>query len=395
VETTAGSRILAGFVPPYQATLAAKLQGAGAAVVGKTNLTEFGMSFDMEDALCGRTQNPWRPGTTPGGAAGGAAAAVAAGQAAAAVAADTGGDVRIPASYCGLVGFTPTYGRISRYGVIQHAPSLTQVGLLARKVRDIALLLQVLAGEDPQDHTSLPGTLPDLLAEVGEPQPLRIGIAPGAYKSWAEGEVYQTLERLWQETAAQLGWQLVEVDLPWLDLAQIARRLIAAAESSSTLGRYDGVRYGYRAKDAQDMRELFSRTRAEGFGQVVKGEILLGTYILGDKDHYEAYYLQALRARKLVYKSWQGLWQEVDLLLTPTTPELAGRGKTPPEIFTGPSNLAGLPAISLPCGLVDGLPVGVQLIAPAGEEGRLLRAADALEKMIDFASSRNGGGQGA
>lgn len=395
VETTAGSRILAGFVPPYQATLAAKLQGAGAAVVGKTNLTEFGMSFDMEDALCGRTQNPWRPGTTPGGAAGGAAAAVAAGQAAAAVAADTGGDVRIPASYCGLVGFTPTYGRISRYGVIQHAPSLTQVGLLARKVRDIALLLQVLAGEDPQDHTSLPGTLPDLLAEVGEPQPLRIGIAPGAYKSWAEGEVYETLERLWQETAAQLGWQLVEVDLPWLDLAQIARRLIAAAESSSTLGRYDGVRYGYRAKDAQDMRELFSRTRAEGFGQVVKGEILLGTYILGDKDHYEAYYLQALRARKLVYKSWQGLWQEVDLLLTPTTPELAGRGKTPPEIFTGPSNLAGLPAISLPCGLVDGLPVGVQLIAPAGEEGRLLRAADALEKMIDFASSRNGGGQGA
>ena len=231
----------------------------------------------------------------------------------------------IPASYCGPVGFTPTYGRISRYGDPSTLP-LTRWGL-ARKVRDIALLLQVLAGEDPQDHTSLPGTLPDLLAEVGEPQPLRIGIAPGAYKSWAEGEVYETLERLWQETAAQLGWQLVEVDLPWLDLAQIARRLIAAVESSSTLGRYDGVRYGYRAKDAQDMRELFSRTRAEGFGQVVKGEILLGTYILGDKDHYEAYYLRPLRARKLVYKSWQGLWQEVDLLLTPTTPRACGKGE--------------------------------------------------------------------
>ncbi|NLM94855.1 MAG: Asp-tRNA(Asn)/Glu-tRNA(Gln) amidotransferase subunit GatA [Firmicutes bacterium] len=395
VETTAGSRILTGFVPPYQAALVGKLQGAGAALVGKTNLTEFGMSFDMDDAVFQRTQNPWRPGTNPGGAAGGAAAAVAAGQAAAAVAADTGGDVRIPASFCGLVGFVPTYGRVSRYGVIQHAPSLTQVGLLARQVGDIALLLEVLAGEDPQDATTLPGTLSDLLAQAVEPKPLRIGIAPDIYRSFAGGDVCQAAANVWQRAAEELGWELVEVDLPWLELAQIARRLIAAAESSSTLARYDGVRYGYRAEDAQDMRELFSRTRAEGFGEVVKGEMLLGTYILGDKAHYEAYYLQALRARSVVSKSLQDLWGEVDFVLTPTTPELPGKRQAPPEIFTGPSNLAGLPAISLPCGLVDGLPVGVQLVAPAGEEGRLLRAAHVLERMIGFASSRNGGGQGA
>lgn len=395
VETTAGSRILSGFVPPYQATLVGKLEGAGAAVVGKTNLTEFGLSFAMEDALFQRTQNPWRSGTTPGGAAGGAAAAVAAGQAPAAVASDTGGDVRIPASFCGVVGFTPTYGRISRYGVIQHAPSLTQVGLLAQRVRDIALLLKVLAGEDPQDATTLPGELPDFLEKPGEAGSWRIGIAPEAYRSCAGGDVYQATEELWQRAAEELGWQLVEVDMSWLDLAQVARRLIAAAESSSSLGRYDGVRYGYRAKDAQDMRELFSRTRAEGFGEGVKGEMLLGTYILSDQAHYEAYYLQALRARNLVYKSIKDLWQQVDLILTPTTPRPAGEGETPLEIFTGPSNLGGLPAISLPCRLVGGLPVGVQLIAPAGEEGCLLRAAHVLEKMIGFASSRNGGGQRA
>jgi aspartyl-tRNA(Asn)/glutamyl-tRNA(Gln) amidotransferase subunit A len=388
---TCASRILEGFVSPYQGTAVAKLQAAGAVIVGRTNMDEFAMGSSSEHSVYGAVRNPWDPARTPGGSSGGSAAAVAAGIVPIAFGTDTGGSIRQPASMCGVVGLKPTYGRVSRYGLVAFASSLDQIGPLARSAADCALALEAVAGHDPADSTSLPEPVPHYSeALTGDVSGLVIGV-PREY--FAEGADPEVIERV-RDAIAELeraGAKTREVSLPHAAHAIATYYLIATAEASSNLARYDGVKYGRRAV-ARSLGEMYRRTRSEGFGAEVKRRILLGTYVLS-AGYYDAYYRKAMQVRTLLRRDFEQAFAGCDVLATPTAPEVAfriGEKADDPvkmylsDVYTVSANLAGIPGMSLPCGFARGLPVGLQLLGRPLDEVTLLRVADAYERRTEW-----------
>ncbi len=408
VPTTAGSRILEGYLPPYTATAVARLRAAGAGVLGKTNMDEFAMGSSNENSAYAPVLNPWDRDRVPGGSSGGSAAAVAGGLAPCAIGTDTGGSIRQPAALCGIVGLKPTYGAISRYGMIAFASSLDQCGPLTRTVADSALMLRVMEGRDPLDSTStgIPGGVG--LPAAQRLDGLRLGV-PRELAGEAEGiepGVREVFERT-LDVCRDLGAEVAETALPHAEHGISAYYVLAPAEASANLARYDGVRYGLR-ESASDLTEMYERTRAEGFGDEVKRRIMLGTYALSS-GYYDAYYGQAQRVRTLIAEDFNRAFEDFDLLLTPTSPtvafELGSRASDPLAMYmsdycTVPMSLAGLPAISIPAGLAQPegggpeLPVGLQVAGPAYSESRLLDAAHAIEQAIGFdgTPARGGGG---
>ncbi len=399
VLTTAGSHILEGFRPPYESTVTAKLWQAGAVMLGKLNMDEFAMGSSNTTSYHGNVRNPWRRrgdnrDLVPGGSSGGSAAAVAARIAMAATGTDTGGSIRQPAAFCGLVGLKPTYGRCSRWGIVAFASSLDQAGPLARSVTDAALLLQAMAGHDPKDSTSVDLPVPDYRAGLeGGVEGLRIGI-PREYR--VEG-MSAEIEALWQKGAGWLkaaGAEIIDISLPHTKYALPAYYIIAPAEASSNLARYDGVRFGLRVP-AATLDEMYENTRAAGFGAEVKRRVLIGTYVLS-AGYYDAYYVKAQRLRSLILRDFTTAFETVDAILTPATPTAAfaiGEKADDPiamylnDVFTVPVNLAGLPGVSVPAGLSgEGLPLGLQLIGRAFDEATLLRAARRLEEAAGFSA---------
>jgi aspartyl-tRNA(Asn)/glutamyl-tRNA(Gln) amidotransferase subunit A len=392
VKTTAGSKILGDWKPPYDATVTALLREAGAVCLGKVNLDEFAMGSSTENSGLFATRNPWDLERVPGGSSGGSAAAVAAGMVPLALGSDTGGSIRQPAALCGIVGVKPTYGRVSRYGLIAYASSLDQVGPLARDVRDAALLMNAIARPDPLDSTSAPLETPDYAAALtGDVRGLRIGV-PKEYL--AQGVAAEVREAVWAALDAyqELGASVEETSTPHVEYALASYYIIAPAEASSNLARYDGVRYGIRSRAADDVIGMFETTRDEGFGDEVKHRIMLGTYALS-AGYYDAYYEKALRVRTLVKEDLDRCWERFDVLVTPTAPEPAfrlGEKTQDPlamklsDVCTIPANIAGTCAISLPCGFAGELPIGLQLLGRPFDEGTLLRAADAYEQATDW-----------
>jgi aspartyl-tRNA(Asn)/glutamyl-tRNA(Gln) amidotransferase subunit A len=385
VRTTCSSRMLETFVPPYESTVTGRLWGAGAVLLGKTNLDEFAMGSSTETSVFGPSRNPWNPEKVPGGSSGGSAAAVAAGECVGSLGSDTGGSIRQPAAFCGVVGLKPTYGRVSRYGLVAFASSLDQVGPFATNVADAAELLQVIAGEDPRDSTCLKAPVPDYTAALQQPVAgLRVGIVRECFE--AEGldpEVKASVMAAAHQLEA-LGCELVEVSCPRFNDGIATYYVIAPSEASANLARYDGVKYGYRAADAGSLAEMTSRSRAEGFGDEVQRRILIGTYALS-AGYVDAYYKKAQQVRTLIRRDFDRAFGAVDVLLTPTSPTTAfgfGAHAEDPlamylaDLLTIPANMAGLPAISLPCGFDgSGLPIGVQLITGVLQEERLLQVA--------------------
>jgi aspartyl-tRNA(Asn)/glutamyl-tRNA(Gln) amidotransferase subunit A len=388
LPTTCGSRILEGYRPPYSATAVARLEQAGAIILAKSNMDEFAMGSSTERSAFKPTRNPWDPSRVPGGSSGGSAAAVAAGMAPLALGSDTGGSIRQPAAFCGVSGLKPTYGRVSRYGLVAFASSLDQIGPFARDARDLALACSVVSGHDPHDATSSGHPAPDLTAALAAGlDGLRVGI-PRSFLS--RGVEPATLARFEEATAALagLGARLLDVELPHLPHAVAAYYLVATAEASSNLARFDGVRYGLRASGATELRALYGGTRDAGFGPEVKRRIILGTFALS-AGYYDAYYLRAQKVRSLVRRDFERAFESCDLVATPTTPAPAFRFGEKTEdplqmyledIFTVPANLAGIPALSLPCGLATGLPVGLQLLARPFDEATLLRAGAGFQR---------------
>ena len=391
------SRILEGYVSPYEATSVERLRAAGAIVIGATNLDEFAMGSSTEHSAFGPTRNPWDAARAPGGSSGGSAAAVAAGMVPLALGSDTGGSIRQPASLCGVVGVKPTYGRVSRWGLVAFASSLDQVGVFTRSAEDAALALETLCGHDPRDSTSLPEPAPALAGALsGDVSGLVIGL-PREYFE-AEGADPGVLERV-RAAIGDLeaaGAKLREVSLPHTRYAIATYYLIANAEASSNLARYDGVRYGRRAQGVDGLTELYLRSRSEGFGAEVKRRILLGTYVLS-AGYYDAYYRKAQQVRTLLRRDFEAAFGACDVIATPTSPEVAfelgSRDQDPlrmylSDVYTVSANLAGLPGISLPCGLHQGLPVGLQLLGPSLDEAALLRVADAYQRRTDHHLAR-------
>jgi aspartyl-tRNA(Asn)/glutamyl-tRNA(Gln) amidotransferase subunit A len=396
VRTTCGSRILDSYVPPYDATVVARLHAAGAVLLGKCNMDEFAMGSSTENSAYFTTRNPWDLERVPGGSSGGSAAAVAADLAVATLGSDTGGSIRQPAAFCGTVGLKPTYGRVSRYGLVAFASSLDQIGPFARDVRDAAAVLQVIAGADPLDSTSVDVPVPDYGAALdGGVEGLRLGVPREYFIEGLDPEV-ERLVRAAIETLRGLGAHPEPVSLPHSEYGLAAYYLIAPAEASSNLARYDGVKYGLRAPGGRDLIDMYGRTRAAGFGAEVKRRIMLGTYALS-AGYYDAYYGKAQRVRTLVRRDFEQAWERVDLIVAPTTPGVAFRmgEKADPlqmylnDVFTIPVNLAGLPGISIPAGFTAaGLPVGLQLIGRAFDEPTLLRAAHAYEQATGWAARK-------
>ena len=397
VASTAGSHILSGFVPSYESTVTANLWRAGAIMLGKANMDEFAMGSSNETSTYGPVENPWRrPGDNrplvPGGSSGGSAAAVAANIALAATGTDTGGSIRQPAAFCGIVGLKPTYGRCSRWGVIAFASSLDQAGPLTRTVRDSAVMLGAMAGHDAKDSTSVDLPVPDYEAGLGgDVRGLKVGIPP-QYR--IEG-IPDEIDRLWQDGIAWLedaGAEAIEISLPHTRYALPAYYVIAPAEASSNLARYDGVRYGLR-HHADSVDAMYEKTRAAGFGREVRRRIMIGTYVLS-AGYYDAYYLKAQKVRSLIARDFTAAFETVDVVLTPTTPFAAfgfGERSDDPiamylnDVLCVPSSLAGLPGISVPAGLsADGLPLGLQVIGQAFDEPTVLRVAEALEQRAGF-----------
>jgi aspartyl-tRNA(Asn)/glutamyl-tRNA(Gln) amidotransferase subunit A len=388
IRTTCGSRILEGFVPPYDATAVARLREAGAVLLGKLNMDEFAMGSSTENSGFFPTRNPWDLTRVPGGSSGGSAAAVAADLAAAALGTDTGGSIRQPAAFCGDVGLKPTYGRVSRYGLVAFASSLDQIGPLARDVEDAAIVLQTIAGHDPMDSTSVDVPVPDYRAELGRGvEGLRVGIPAEYFIEGTDPEVDAAVRGAIR-TLEGLGARTEPVSLPHTEYGLAAYYLIAPAEASSNLARYDGVKYGLRSGRTRDLIEMYSRTRAAGFGAEVKRRIMLGAYALS-AGYYDAYYGKAQRVRTLVRRDFQQAFERVDVIAAPTTPGVAfafGERADPlqmylNDVFTIPVNLAGLPGVSVPAGFTRaGLPVGLQLIGRAFDEATLLRVAHAHER---------------
>lgn len=389
VRTTCASRMLENFIPPYDATAWNRLKSQGAVLLGKLNQDEFAMGSSSESSAFGPTRNPWNPDHIPGGSSGGSAAAVAAGQAVATLGTDTGGSIRQPASHCGCVGLKPTYGRVSRYGVIAYASSLDQVGPLTRTVEDAAILLEAIAGFDPKDSTSVDCPVPAYRAGLDTPLAgMRIGLPVEYHSEGLDGDVKRVIDQA-SACFKELGAELVPVSLPHTQYAVACYYLIATAEASANLARYEGVRFGHRAESPQGLFDLMSRSRAEGFGSEVKRRIMLGTYALSS-GYYEAYYGKAQKVRTLIRDDFNTAFTNVDLLLTPVAPTAAfrlGEKLADPlqmylsDIFTIPVNLAGLCGISVPAGASsNGLPIGMQLIGPAFGEETLLRAAHQFER---------------
>ncbi|MDH4264138.1 MAG: Asp-tRNA(Asn)/Glu-tRNA(Gln) amidotransferase subunit GatA [Deltaproteobacteria bacterium] len=393
VRTTCGSHILENFIPTYDATVIEKLKDAGAVLVGKANMDEFAMGSSTENSFFGPTRNPWDLERIPGGSSGGSAAAVAADECIASLGSDTGGSIRQPASCCGVVGIKPTYGRVSRYGLVAFASSLDQIGPLSKDVRDAALLLQAICGRDNRDSTSADVPGPDFTkALIDNIRGMVLGIPRECFREGLDPEVEAAIREAIR-TLEKLGAKTVEVSLPHSEYALAVYYIIAPAEASSNLARYDGVKYGFRAKGNFDLMEMYKETRSPGFGAEVKRRIMLGTYALS-AGYYEAYYRKAAQVRTLVRQDFEKTFNQCDVLLTPTSPTPAfklGEKVDDPlqmylsDIFTIPCNLAGLPGLSLPCGFnKQGLPIGLQILADHFQEEKLLRAAYAYEQNSEY-----------
>jgi aspartyl-tRNA(Asn)/glutamyl-tRNA(Gln) amidotransferase subunit A len=392
VRTTCGSRMLENFISPYDATVVAKLKGAGVVMLGKTNMDEFAMGSSNETSFYGPVRNPWNRELVPGGSSGGSAAAVAARLVPGATATDTGGSIRQPAALCGITGMKPTYGRVSRYGMIAFASSLDQGGVLTASAADAALMLREMAGFDANDSTSVDTPVPDYVAALAEPL---AGLKIGLLKEFFDQGLDRGYERCVREALRVyegLGAKLTEVSLPYLPLSVPVYYVVAPAECSSNLARYDGVRFGHRCENPRDLTDMYRRSRGEGFGAEVKRRIMTGTYVLS-AGYYDAYYLKAQRVRSLINADFIRAFQSVDVLMGPTTPTPAfaiGAKTSDPitmylnDIYTIGANLAGLPAISVPCGFVEDLPVGLQIVGPHFSEARVLNAAHALQRVTDW-----------
>lgn len=398
VRTSCASKMLDNFISPYNATLVDKMAAQGAVMLGKTNLDEFAMGSSNETSYYGPVRNPWQTECVPGGSSGGSAAAVAAGLAAAATGTDTGGSIRQPAALCGITGLKPTYGRVSRYGMIAFASSLDQAGPMARTAEDCALLLQAMAGFDQRDSTSMDLAVPDFRSALTQDlSGLRIGIPKEYFSKGLDPEIQASVETALREYEA-MGATLKEISLPHTELAVPCYYVIAPAEASSNLSRFDGVRYGYRCDNPKDLNDLYSRSRAEGFGEEVQRRILVGTYALS-AGFYDAYYRKAQKIRRLIKQDFSEAFKEVDLIAGPTTPNPAfalGEKTGDPvtmyleDIYTIAVNLAGLPAMSLPAGFTCGKPVGLQLIGQDFDEGRLLAAAHQYQLRSDWHTRQPG-----
>ncbi len=392
VLTTCGSRMLSNFVAPYDATVVERLAAAGMVLLGKTNMDEFAMGSSNETSYYGPVKNPWDTSKVPGGSSGGSAAAVAARLAPVATGTDTGGSIRQPGALTGLTGFKPTYGRVSRYGMIAFASSLDQAGVLAQSAEDAALVLGAMAGHDPRDSTSVNAPVPDYAAGLEKPvKGLKIGIIREFFGEGLEARTGDAVRAAIEAFRVQ-GASVVEVSLPNLPLSVPTYYVVAPAECSSNLSRYDGVRFGHRCAEPRDLMDLYKRTRGEGFGAEVKRRIMTGTYVLS-AGYYDAYYLKAQKVRSLINADFKRAFGEVDVLMGPTTPTPAfaiGAKTDDPilmylnDIYTIGANLAGLPAVSAPCGVVDGLPVGLQIIGPHFAEERLLATAHAWQRETDW-----------
>jgi len=394
VETTAGSKILKGFVPPYTATTVARALAAGAVPVGKTNCDEFAMGSSNENSAYGPVRNPWDLGRVPGGSSGGSAAAVAAGAVAWAFGTDTGGSIRQPAALCGIVGLKPTYGRTSRYGLIAFASSLDHVGCFTRTVADSATVLQAIAGHDPMDSTSSRHPVDDYAAALGGGvKGLRLGVPREYFVEGMEAGVSDAV-RAAIAALEKEGAEIVDVSLPRTDYGVAIYYIIAPAEASSNLARMDGVRFGHSAPDAKTVIDQYMRARAEGFGPEVRRRIMIGTYALSS-GYYDAYYVKAQKARTLVRQDFDAAFEKVDALVCATSPtvafELGAKTQDPiamylNDVLTIPADLAGVPAISIPCGFSEGLPVGLQVIGPAFREDVVFRVAATYEGITDWSS---------
>jgi aspartyl-tRNA(Asn)/glutamyl-tRNA(Gln) amidotransferase subunit A len=392
VRTTCGSRMLDNFVAPYDATVVAKLKSAGAVVLGKTNMDEFAMGSSNETSYYGPVRNPWNPQLVPGGSSGGSAAAVAARLVPGATATDTGGSIRQPAALCGITGMKPTYGRVSRYGMVAFASSLDQGGTLTASAADAALMLREMAGFDANDSTSIDAPVPDYVAALGQPL---AGLKVGLLREFFDKGLDAANERRVRDALKvfeKLGARLTEVSLPHLPLSVPVYYVVAPAECSSNLARYDGVRFGHRCENPRDLHDLYRRSRGEGFGAEVKRRIMTGTYVLS-AGYYDAYYLKAQRVRALINADFIEAFSKVDVLMGPTTPTPAfalGAKTSDPitmylnDIYTIGANLAGLPAISVPCGFVEDLPVGLQIVGPHFSEARVLNAAHGFQTVTDW-----------
>lgn len=391
--TTCGSKILGKYQPPYTATAVARLEAAGAVVIGKTNLDEFAMGSSTEHSAFGATRNPWDLTRAPGGSSGGSAAAVSAGMAAAGLGSDTGGSIRQPAALCGVVGMKPTYGRVSRYGLVAFASSLDQIGPFTRTVEDTALILNAMCGKDPRDATSTSTPVPDFTSDLTKSlKGVRIGIPWEFLGSHVDASVRSSFDKT-IDAAKKEGAELVDVALPNADFGLAAYYIVANAEASANLARFDGIRYGHRAKEARSLDDVYSKTREEGFGPEVKRRVLLGTYVLS-AGYYDAYYRRAQQVRSLIIQDFVTAFTRCDVIALPTAPTPAfklGEKSDDPilmylnDVFTIPVNLAGLPGISVPCGLSkEKLPIGLQLIGRAFDEVTLLRVAAGMERVADF-----------
>jgi aspartyl-tRNA(Asn)/glutamyl-tRNA(Gln) amidotransferase subunit A len=389
LRTTAGSKILGNFVPPYDCTAVARLEAAGAVVLGKLNCDEFAMGSSNENSAWHPVHNPRDLSRVPGGSSGGSAAAVAADMAVATLGSDTGGSIRQPASFCGVVGLMPTYGRVSRYGLIAFASSLDRIGPLTKTVKDAAIVLRTIAGRDPMDATSAEVPVPDYVAELEKPvRGLKLGVAKEYFGDGLDSEVRKSVEGAIQKLA-EAGCEIVPLSLPHTEYAIPTYYIVATAEASSNLARFDGVRYGYRASDARTLSEMYRRTRDRGFGAEVKRRIMLGTYALS-AGYYDAYYLKAQKVRTLLVRDFEDAFKQVDAIVTPTSPTAAfklGEKVDDPlsmylaDIFTVTADLAGIPGISVPCGQTkENLPVGLQILGKHFDESTILRVARACER---------------
>jgi len=392
VKTSCGSRMLDNFHAPYDATVVAKLREAGTVMLGKANMDEFAMGSSNENSYYGAVRNPWDTAAVPGGSSGGSAASVAARLCAAATGTDTGGSIRQPAAFCGITGLKPTYGRVSRWGMIAYASSLDQGGPMARTAEDAALLLQAMAGFDPKDSTSVEESVPDYSARLRDSlQGLRIGLPKEYFGDGLDADIARLIEAAIAELR-KLGAEVKEVTLPNTELAVPAYYVVAPAECSSNLSRYDGVRFGHRCEDPKDLEDLYKRSRGEGFGAEVKRRIMVGTYALS-AGYYDAYYLKAQQVRRLISDDFNAAFKEVDVIAGPTTPTTAfgiGEKTDDPvtmylsDIYTISVNLAGLPGLSMPCGFTGDKPVGLQLIGHYFNEVKLLNIAHQYQQVTDW-----------
>ena len=392
VKTSCGSRMLDNFVAPYNATAVTKLRAAGSVLLGKANMDEFAMGSSNENSYYGAVKNPWRDGCVPGGSSGGSAAVVAAGLAAAATGTDTGGSIRQPAAFCGITGLKPTYGRVSRYGMIAFASSLDQGGPLARSAEDCALMLQAMAGFDERDSTSIDRPVDDYSADLNRDiNGLRIGLPKEYFGDGLDPEVRELVEQAVAQLQQQ-GAEIKEISLPNQHLGVPAYYVVAPAECSSNLSRFDGVRFGHRCENPEDLLDLYTRSRQQGFGAEVKRRILVGTYALS-AGYYDAYYLKAQKIRHMISDDFKAAFEQVDVIAGPTTPTTAfaiGENQDDPvamylnDIYTITANLAGLPGISMPCGFSGGMPVGLQLLGNYFTEARLLNVAHQYQQATDW-----------